>query len=220
MLPAFKQPTPIIWVGGSIAVGKSTFARKLAELLGFVLLEEPVGNNPFLKPFYEDQKTWAFPMQIFLLHYRFAMKQVASYSAMLGNCKGVVLDRSICEDRVFARLHWQSGNISDLNWQCYNYCYDVMARTIQPPTLFVYLDAQPETCYARMKARDRTVEASVSLEYLRQLRDGYKVLLEELRRGLSPWTHSIRIHMQGWDKQMEADSPEWPYVAKTILEAC
>jgi deoxyadenosine/deoxycytidine kinase len=216
----FFPEVPIIWVGGPIAAGKSTFAAKLAQVLGLDLIEEPVGNNPYLELFYKDHKTYAFAMQIFLLHYRFAMKQKASYTAPLGNCKGIVLDRSICEDRVFAKLHWKAGNISDIDWKNYNYCYEVMARTIQAPTLFVYLDVQPETCFARMKERDRSAEVAVPLEYLRDLRNGYKELLQELRRGLSPWTHSIRIHPQAWDKAIPNDSPEWEYIAKTIWEAC
>lgn len=206
---------PIVWVEASIAGGKTTFCKEISSRLGYDFLEEPVETNFYLEPFYKDPKAHAFGMQILLLHHRYAMKQTASFSVMLGKSKGVLLDRSIAGDRVFAKLHHKAGNIDDLGWRCYNYAYEVMARTIQPPTMLIYLDVQPETAYARMKQRARGAEVGVSLDYLQALHDGYEELLAEMQRGLVPWSHSIMVHRLIWDRGTTT-AEEWDAVAKTV----
>jgi deoxyadenosine/deoxycytidine kinase len=209
----------VIWVEGLLAAGKSTFCQKMAKKLGFLFLEEPVGGNFYLGEFYKNPKLYAFGMQMFLLHYRFAMKQVASYSAMLGTKRGVILDRSVAGDRVFAKLHHDCSNISDLDWRCYQYAYEVTARTIQPPTLLIYLDVQPETAYRRMKSRKRKAESEVPLRYLKRLHDGYEELLSELKRGLVPWSHSVEVTRIVWDRETLKKS-EWDAVIATVQSMC
>lgn len=211
--------TPIVWVEGLLAAGKTTFCKQIAERLGFELIEEPVGRNFYLEEFYKYPPTCAFGMQIFLLHYRYAMKQKASYAAIIGDHKGVILDRSIAGDRVFAKLHWDKGNINDLDWRCYNFAYEVMARTIQPPTLFLYLDVQAETAFNRMRERKRPAEEGVTLEYLQELRKGYEGLIKELKTGLVPWAHSIEVERIIWDRKT-LEEREWRAVAATIRDAC
>jgi deoxyadenosine/deoxycytidine kinase len=210
---------PVIWVEGLIASGKTTFARKMAELLGFRVLEEPVEINPYLEEFYKDPKRYAFGMQIYLLHHRFAMKQIAAFEAARGVAKGVILDRSIAGDRVFERLHWNCGNISDLDHQCYEYCYQMMARTILPPTVLIYLNCQPETAFRRMNNRKRKAEAGIPLDYLVDLKNGYDELLESIRRGLVPWSHSVHVERIIWDKDTATDE-EWDSVSRTIMDLC
>jgi deoxyadenosine/deoxycytidine kinase len=213
------QQSPVIWLEGGIAAGKSTAAQRLGELLDFAVIEEPVDNNPYLELFYREPQKWAFQMQIFLLHYRYAMKEESAFSAVNGRRRGVILDRSIAGDRVFARLHKEAGNIHPLDWQNYEFCYRVMACQIQPPTLFLYLDCQPETCLRRLRERKRAAESEVPIEYLRKLREGYEELLRELRRGLSPWNHAIQVERIMWDKDTATDV-EWEALAQTVLDAC
>lgn len=206
---------PIIWVEGLLAAGKTKFCHEIAARLEFECIEEPVDSNFYLEAFYEEPPRHAFGMQIFLLHYRYAMKQRASYTAAMADVRGLILDRSIAGDRVFAKLHWQAGNISDLNWRCYQFAYEVMARTIQPPTLLIYLDVQPETAFRRMQQRARPAERGVTLEYLESLRDGYEELLHELRRGLVPWSHAVETTKIVWDRETLTEN-EWQAVAATV----
>jgi len=211
--------SPIIWLEGPIAAGKTTMARRLGQLLGFDVLEEPVDANPYLAMFYQDPGRWAFSMQIYLLHYRYSMKQEAVFRAARNGTPGIILDRSIAGDRVFAKLHLQAGNIAELDWKTYEFCYNIMACSIQMPTLFLYLDVQPETCMRRMHQRGRDCEVTVSVDYLRELREGYARLLKELQRGQNPWNHSIRVERIAWDVDTRSDA-EWEALSKTVLEAC
>lgn len=211
---------PLVWVEGIIGAGKTTFSREIAKRLDLRLIEEPVDDNPYLKLFYDEPKRYAFGMQVFLLHRRYAIQQLASFEALgVGGYKGAILDRSLSGDRVFAKLHKEEGNIDDLDWHTYEMAYNTMARTLLPPTLLVFLDIQPETAHTRMKKRNRDAEVGVPLEYLIKLRQGYQDLLMEAERGLLPWAHAVRVCRVPWDPDTVSQSA-WDAVAETIHGAC
>ena len=111
---------PLIWVEGLIGCGKSTFSKEISTRLNLRLIEEPVETNPYLEKFYQNPKEYAFGMQMFLLHKRYIMQRLAADEATgVGGYSGAILDRSISGDRVFAKLHNESGNINDLDWKTY-----------------------------------------------------------------------------------------------------
>ncbi len=211
---------PLIWVEGIIGCGKTTLSRKVGELLGLRVIEEPVDSNPYLGPFYKDPKKYAFPMQIFLLHRRYAMQQLASYEASPASCyNGAILDRSLSGDRVFAKLHTEEGNITDLDWKTYEEAYMIMCRSLLPPTLLVYIDAQPATAHERMRNRNREAEVGVPLDYLVRLREGYKELIAEAESGLLPWSHAVRVVRIPWDPDTLTEE-QWSHTASTIQDSC
>jgi deoxyadenosine/deoxycytidine kinase len=210
---------PIIWVEGIIASGKTTLAKEISKRLEFRLLEEPVDSNPYLGAFYEDPKKYAFGLQMFMLHHRFAMKQEAAYAAARGAAKGVVLDRCIAGDRAFAHHHMKVGNIDPLDYKCYEFAYQMMARTILPPTVLIYLNVQAETAYERMKRRDRKEESGVSLEYLRDLKAEYELLLSDIRRGLVPWGHSVHVYEFLGDVDTTTEEA-WNHTCATVKDIC
>ena len=53
-----------IVVSGLIGVGKTVLTEKLAKLLGYEPIYEPVKDNPYLSDFYKDPHKWAYPMQV------------------------------------------------------------------------------------------------------------------------------------------------------------
>lgn len=216
----FNLFKPLLWVEGIIGCGKTTFSREVGKRLNLRVIEEPVDSNPYLAAFYKDPKAHAFGMQIHLLHRRYAMQQLASYECTTaGEYHGAVLDRSLSGDRVFARLHRDAGNISDLDWETYEMAYNIMARSLLPPTLLIFLDVQPKTAYERMQKRNRSVEAGVSLGYLVKLRDGYRTLISEAERGLLPWAHAIRTVRVPWDPDTLTEA-QWEQTAETVRDAC
>lgn len=209
---------PLLWVEGIIGCGKTTFTREVGKRLNLRILQEPVDSNPYLELFYKDKKTYGFAMQIFLLHKRFAMQQLASMEATgVGGYEGAILDRSLAGDRVFAKMLCHSGHISQLDWENYENCYDIMCRTLLPPTRLIFLDVQPETAYERMQARNRSAEAGVPLDYLRALRDGYLRLIEEAEQSLTPWAHAVKVLRLVWDPIN--DMPNWDRVSDSIRDS-
>lgn len=215
----------LIWVEGIIACGKSTFAKEISKRLDLRLIEEPVGHgegidNPYLEKFYKDPGKYAFSMQIFLLHQRYAMQQLASYEATgVGGYKGAILDRSLSGDRVFAKMLMQDGLIDPLDFKTYESAYSIMCRSLLPPTLLIFLDVQPQTAYDRMKVRSRSAEAGVPLDYLIKLRKGYQELLREAESALLPWAHAIRICRIPWDFDTHTKE-EWDAIALTVKDSC
>jgi deoxyadenosine/deoxycytidine kinase len=211
---------PLIWVEGIIGAGKTTFAREVGQRLELRMIEEPVETNPYLEKFYADPKKYAFGMQVFLLHKRYAMQQMASWEATgVGGYKGAILDRSLSGDRVFAKLHMEAGNIDQIDWETYEMAYNYMARTLLPPTLLVFLDVQPETAFKRMQKRARKAEVGVELEYLVKLRDGYNKLLREAKTRVLPWAHCVEVCLVTWDPDTQS-SETWDSVAKSIYDRC
>ena len=77
-------------IEGPIGVGKTTLAKRLANLLDYPLLLESVTENPFLDRFYSEGTNQALPTQLFFLLQR--AKQVQD---MPGND---LLDRALVTD--------------------------------------------------------------------------------------------------------------------------
>jgi deoxyguanosine kinase len=61
-----RMPQPYIAVEGPIGVGKTTLAKRLAELFDYQLLLEDAHENPFLNKFYENRRQNALATQLFL----------------------------------------------------------------------------------------------------------------------------------------------------------
>jgi deoxyadenosine/deoxycytidine kinase len=195
---------PIIWVEGIIGSGKSTFSGWIADGLKLRLIKEPVDND-YLTIFYENPKRWAFPMQIDLLHKRYSLQKLAAYEASLAavgesEYQGVVLDRGLPGDRVFARLHMLEGNISKVEWRTYTRAYETMTCSLIPPSLLIYLDVEPEVAMKRVQNRDRTFErAGVPFEYLEKLHRGYLDLLVEIESGQHTWSRGMEVMRIPWN---------------------
>jgi hypothetical protein len=65
------QPLPkYLAIEGPIGVGKTTLARKLADVFAYPLMLEPVTENPFLDRFYAEGASQALPTQLFFLLHR------------------------------------------------------------------------------------------------------------------------------------------------------
>jgi deoxyadenosine/deoxycytidine kinase len=95
---------------GNISAGKSTLCRELASELGYTLFLEPVVTNPYLELYYGDAVKYGLDMQLWLLRQRFimycrairALEETTTDANGATKVKGVVLDRSLMSDVVFA----------------------------------------------------------------------------------------------------------------------
>lgn len=160
-----------IGVSGPIGVGKSTLTRTLAETLGYQPYFEPVETNPYLDDFYKDMARWGFTMQMFLLAKRFAQHQELVWRS---DWEGVVQDRTIYEDTVFAKLLFDAGHIDRRDYDTYLSHFHVMMRYLVYPDLLVYLRCVPQVAMERIKSRGRDAEKGISMDYLQKLHAGYE----------------------------------------------
>lgn len=191
---------PIVWIEGIIGSGKTTLADKLAEALSFRPIHEPVETNPYLGVFYQDPKRWAYSMQLHLLAERYGLQKLAVGEALSGEVyRGVILDRGLPGDRVFAKLHAQAGNISELEFKTYERFYEIMACDLRPPSLIVFLDVDPRVAHQRVTRRARAAENGLPLEYLEQLHRGYLDLLAEIESGDHLWSRGMQVLRWPWN---------------------
>ncbi|MDE2038800.1 MAG: deoxynucleoside kinase [Elusimicrobia bacterium] len=185
-----------IGIAGTIGVGKSTLTVDLARALNFEPVLEEVDGNPYLEGFYGDMKRYGTMMQVWLLNHRFRQHREFVTRISLGKIRGVVQDRTIWEDTIFARMLNRHPDkiISDLDYNTYLDLFDNMVlRELVFPQLLIYLDCRPETAAKRIGARGRGMESGISLEYLRMLRQNYEQFISEMELA------GVRILRVDWE---------------------
>lgn len=205
---------PVIWIEGLIGAGKSSITKELSERLGLLPFHEPVDSNPYLGLFYEDPKEWAFSMQIHLLRERWVMQRLANLTALKGT--GVILDRGLPGDRVFAKMHMLAGNIHALQWETYEQWFEAACLHVQTPSLVIFLDVEPEVALERVRKRGRVAEAGMDLKYLQDLRKGYLDLLCEIDTGEHSWSRGMAVKRVPWNIDHQPVEMLVRYIAKTF----
>ena len=179
-----KKPI-LVSIEGNIGAGKSSFLTALKssigdELLGrqVIFLQEPVdewqnikdkNGVDILTKFYGDQEKYAFKFQMMAYISRQAMVR----RAMRENPNSVIIsERCVFTDRkVFAKMLYDAGKIDDIEFKIYNNWFDEFAMDTQYNG-HVYLRAVPQTCYDRVRKRNRDGE-DIPIEYLTDCHDNH-----------------------------------------------
>ncbi len=159
----------MIVIEGQIGVGKTTMGELLESRLGVALFRElqHPETHALLDRFYANQNRWAFTLQIHFINERFRMiKQIRKAG-------GGALDRSIYGDRIFAGVLHEDGQMSDEEFVTYSTLLDNMLEHVDPPKLLIYLDCSVDTALARIKKRNRGLEAGIPRDYLERLNEWY-----------------------------------------------
>lgn len=158
-----------IAVSGNIGSGKTTLTEKLAQHYKWTPQYESVDENPYLKDFYEDMQRWAFHLQVYFLNSRFnQVKQIRSSE------QTIIQDRTIYEDAyIFAANLYESGMISERDYQNYLNLFESMIHFVQPPDILIYLKADVPKLVAQIQKRGRDFENLIRLEYLHNLNTYY-----------------------------------------------
>lgn len=158
-----------IAVAGNVGVGKSTLTALLSQRLGWRPFYEAVDDNPYLKDFYADMKTWSFHSQVFFLSRRLKHhREIVDYPT------SAVQDRSVYEDaEIFARNLYRQGHMTERDYQSYRELYEAMNLFLPPPDLIVYLQASVSTLLQRIAQRGRDYEREIEPAYMEQLNELY-----------------------------------------------
>jgi len=155
-----------IVVEGPIGVGKTSLARRLAEVYRATALLEQPGANPFLERFYQSRTHFALPTQLFFLFQRArqitALKQRELFSS------GYVSDFLIDKDKLFARV-----NLDDDELRLYEQVYNQMSLELPQPDLVVYLQAPLDVLLERVQRRGMDYERAIDRDYLQSVVEGY-----------------------------------------------
>lgn len=204
-LATLSATTPrfVVAVEGIIGAGKTTLTRALSEELDLVEVPEPVDNNPYLDKFYADQRTWAFPMQMWMV-----TRRAAAMADVVAQNQRVITDRSLIGDMVFARMHKSNGNISADMWPVYADFWRTAVRLIAPPPdMVLFLDVKPTVALERITERGRKSEvAGIDLTYLRTLSDRYRDVVNNLGNisSMREWFMGTQIEVFKGDVDIKA----------------
>jgi len=164
----------MILLEGNIGAGKTTVGTTLAAPGEFGFIEEPTAAwregyaANMLELFYDDPHRWAFTFQTCAF-----VTRAKTWKEMLAlnDHSRVVLERSIyCDRYIFAENCHRTGLMSSAEYQLYCSLWDFLVADYSvQPDLILYLRTPADACLERIKARDRSEESGITLEYLLQL---------------------------------------------------
>jgi deoxyadenosine/deoxycytidine kinase len=158
-----------ILVAGNIGSGKTSLTERLGERLGWRTAYESVVDNPYLPDFYADMQAWSFHLQIFFLGHR-----AQQHLEMAQDPRPAIIDRSIYEDAyIFARALHHMGNLNERDYQSYRQLFNLVTRNLPPPSLLIILKAPISTLVERIRRRGRSIESSITPDYLELLESFY-----------------------------------------------
>jgi len=152
-------------VAGNIGVGKTELTHRLSEELGWAAYYEPVIQNPYLDPFYENMPRWSFHLQIYFLSERFKAQVEIGKSA-----QPFIQDRTIYEDaEIFARNLFEQKMMTKRDWEVYQRLYTGIRRMLRPPDVLIAITCSLGATKKRIHTRGRAMEQKIPDPYLRRL---------------------------------------------------
>jgi deoxyadenosine/deoxycytidine kinase len=167
----------VITVAGMIGVGKSSLAELIGDEYGGVVKFEKL-NSPLLPLLYTATKEEKEAKRIpFLLQLDFLNSRFRSIKECLRDEKAgfATLDRSIYEDKYFAKVLHKRGEISDFEIDIYEELLANMLEELEElpqkaPHLTIYIQTSFETAIKRIQKRSRNFEGIdvETEEYFRQ----------------------------------------------------
>ncbi|SVC91168.1 uncharacterized protein METZ01_LOCUS344022, partial [marine metagenome] len=155
-----------IAIEGPIGVGKTSLARRLAEVLDSELVLEESGANPFLERFYNDPRGAALPTQLFFLFQRVRQLEQLRQADMFSDVR--VSDFLIDKDRLFAQTTLDRHELL-----LYEKIYETLDFDPPAPHLVVYLQAPVDTLLFRIARRGIAYEREIGRRYLERLAEAY-----------------------------------------------
>ena len=148
-----------IEIAGCIASGKTTLVGTLADCSIKGIYEDHT-INPFWETFYTDPSSCAFETEIsFLLqHYHFAKQATASTEGVF------LLDHSFELDMAYAEIGLEGSRKA-----VFASIYREIRSEIGLPRALVFITCSAEKALERIRARGRSIENNITLEFLTDL---------------------------------------------------
>lgn len=161
-----RNPPAFIAVEGPIGVGKTTLARRLADLFNYQILLEDAEQNPFVERFYQNRKQAALATQLFFLFQRAQKIQDLRQQDLFEPVR--VADFLIEKDPLFARV-----NLDVDEYHLYEKVYQQLTIDAPVPDLVIYLQASVDRLMSRIERRGIAAEQRIDRRYLETLNEVY-----------------------------------------------
>lgn len=177
----YQSNQKLLCLEGILGAGKTNLINCLKEEMDFYMIPEPVlawqkniDSQSLLSNLYEDFHRWGYTFQVNSLLTR---AQSIEDEQNLSRGHHLIMERSLLSDReCFARLFFDSGKMSALEWYWYSRHYDFINMNIKHPDAFIYLRVSPENSLKRIQDRERKEERNIPLDYLKDLHRRHEAL--------------------------------------------
>jgi deoxyadenosine/deoxycytidine kinase len=156
-----------IVVEGPIGVGKTTLARALGNEFDARVVFEQVEENPFLRRFYEEPRTYAFQAQLFFLLSRYRQQRQLAQQDLFA--QSTVADYLFSKDHIFAQINLDGDELA-----LYRQLFNLLSSRLPKPDLVVYLQARGEILFERLRKRDRDYERRITPAYVEKIAEAYR----------------------------------------------
>lgn len=167
-------PYHFIAIEGNIGAGKTTLATKLAADHNTRLILEQFADNPFLPKFYEDQKKYAFPLELSFLAERYQQlkDELGRHDLFKPD---LVSDYFFLKSLIFAR-----ANLAADEYDLYTRLFHIINDSLPKPDLFVFLYHDIDRLQNNIRKRGRPYEQNISNDYLLRIQEAYFDFLKQL----------------------------------------
>jgi deoxyadenosine/deoxycytidine kinase len=222
MTAAAVIPQQSYIIEGNIGAGKSTFLMVLKQYLNVQVIPEPcdkwqavAGNFNLLEHFYQDPRRWAYTFQTYAFITRVMQK---SFYENHNNFSIQIVERSVFSDRYcFAQNSYELGFMTDMEWQLYKEWFNwVLNNYIVSPHGFIYLQTTPNTCYERLKKRNRHEEESIALDYLESLHNKHETWLLK-KENIASQLKNIPVLVLQVDDEFERSATKQAQLIEQII---
>lgn len=210
-------------VEGNIGAGKSTFLKLLAQHNSSVTVaQEPVYDwqnkvygQSLLENFYQQPHRWAYSFETLTLLCR--VKEHMHLQKTVSNT--LICERSIYSGfYCFAHNSFDSGFLTQLEWSMYcDWFSFLVPNNCEKPEGFIYLQADPVTCYERTKKRNRSAEETISLDYIKQIHNRHEEFLITHREQFSA-VSSVPVLVLNVSQEFESTPTLFSLLSKQVQE--
>jgi deoxyguanosine kinase len=162
-----------ITIEGNIGAGKTTLAHLLSKHFNARLILEEFADNPFLPKFYENQRQYAFPLELFFMAERYKqLKDLLQTKDMFQNV--TISDYLFTKCLLFAKV-----NLPEEEFLLYQKLFDIINPQLVQPDLLIYLHAPVNKLKENIKKRNRSYELNIESEYLFTLQETYTQYIKQ-----------------------------------------
>lgn len=202
----------LIVIEGNIGAGKSTMLKLIEQELNACVIPEPTdkwqkmsGTTNLLDLFYKDTPRWAYTFQSYAFLTR--IHAIYDYIKLHPEKSLFILERSVyCDRYCFAKNCYESGFITDLEWQIYKDWFGWLTENqfTPKPNAFIYLRVTPEVAFERISKRKREEESGIPFDYLQALHKKHDDWLIE-RKDVTPSMSHCPVLTVDCNEEFEKD---------------
>lgn len=161
-----KALPKFITIEGPIGVGKTTLAKRMADVFNYQTLLENADANPFLDNFYKNRQSNALATQLHFLFHRAEQLEYLSQYDLFEPLH--IADFMIEKDRLFAETLLEPEE-----YNLYNKVFSSLHIPTPKPDLVIYLQASTHTLLQRLQQRGIRSEQYINAEYLEKINEAY-----------------------------------------------